>query len=70
MQRDAIKAGQSVVVVDDLIATGGSAACAGDLVRQLGGKVFEYLFVVELSFLGGGSKLDAPAWSIVKIDEE
>lgn len=70
MQTDAIKPGQTVVVVDDLIATGGSAACAGDLVRQLGGKVLEYLFVVELSFLSGGKQLDAPSWSIVKIDAE
>lgn len=47
MQADAIKPGQTVIVIDDLIATGGSAKAAGELVAQLGGKVEAYLFIIE-----------------------
>ncbi|KIP10649.1 hypothetical protein PHLGIDRAFT_100749 [Phlebiopsis gigantea 11061_1 CR5-6] len=69
MQADAIKPGQSVIVVDDLIATGGSAKAAGELVAKLGGKVHEYLFIIELTFLKAASKLDAPLYSIVQSDD-
>lgn len=69
MQADAIKPGQTVVVVDDLIATGGSAKAAGELVAKLGGKVIEYLFIIELTFLKAASKLDAPLYSIVQSDD-
>ncbi|MSQ09046.1 MAG: adenine phosphoribosyltransferase [Dehalococcoidia bacterium] len=57
---DALKPGQRVAVVDDLLATGGTAAAAGRLVAQLGATVATYTFVVELAALGG-SKLFAPA---------
>ncbi|KAK1236750.1 adenine phosphoribosyltransferase [Marasmius sp. AFHP31] len=69
MQTDAIKSGQSVVIVDDLIATGGSAKAAGELVAKQGGKTLEYLFIIELMFLKGTEKLDAPAYSIVQSDD-
>ncbi|ETW84375.1 hypothetical protein HETIRDRAFT_123964 [Heterobasidion irregulare TC 32-1] len=69
MQADAIEAGQTVVIVDDLMATGGSAKAAGELVAKLGGKTLEYLFVIELTFLKGGDKLDAPTYSVVKADD-
>ncbi|KAL0573919.1 adenine phosphoribosyltransferase [Marasmius crinis-equi] len=69
MQTDAIKPGQSVVIVDDLIATGGSAKAAGELVAKQGGKTLEYLFIIELMFLKGGEKLDAPTYSIVQSDD-
>ncbi|KAI0751327.1 adenine phosphoribosyltransferase [Daedaleopsis nitida] len=69
MQKDAIKPGQSVVVIDDLVATGGSAKAAGELVAKLGGKTLEYLFIIELTFLKAAEKLDAPMYSIVKVDD-
>ncbi|TFY72729.1 hypothetical protein EVG20_g242 [Dentipellis fragilis] len=69
MQGDAITPGQNVVIIDDLIATGGSAKAAGELVAKQGGKVLEYLFIIELTFLQAGSKLDAPCYSIVQVDE-
>ena len=47
---------------DDLIATGGSAAAAGSLVRQMGSKVAEYVFVVSIPALKGASSLDAPEY--------
>jgi adenine phosphoribosyltransferase len=57
MHEDAVSPGESVLVVDDLIATGGTAHAVGELVGRLGGKVAAYLFVVELTFLDGRRKL-------------
>jgi adenine phosphoribosyltransferase len=54
---DAVRPGESVLVVDDLIATGGTAQAAGALVKRLGGSVAAYVFLVELTFLGGREKL-------------
>ncbi|KAF2496775.1 adenine phosphoribosyltransferase [Lophium mytilinum] len=65
MQSDAIKPGQKVLVVDDLIATGGSAAAAGSLVKQLGGTLVGYVFILELDFLKGRDKLDAPVYTLL-----
>ncbi|KAF7313731.1 Adenine phosphoribosyltransferase [Mycena chlorophos] len=69
MQSDAITPGQSVVVIDDLIATGGSAKAAGELIAKQGGKTLEYLFIIELPFLKGAEKLDAPIYSIVQSND-
>jgi adenine phosphoribosyltransferase len=54
---DALNAGQRVLIVDDVIATGGTAAAAGSLVARLGAHVSAYAFLVELGFLGGRAKL-------------
>lgn len=54
---DAIKPGDKVVVVDDLLATGGTAAATARLVERLGGKVVGFIFLVELAFLPGRSTL-------------
>lgn len=56
-QHDAITTGQKVIIVDDIIATGGSAAAAGQIVKQLGGNTLEYAFMLELDFLKGRDKL-------------
>jgi adenine phosphoribosyltransferase len=48
---------------------GGSAKAAGELVAKQGGKTLEYLFIIELMFLKGGAKLDAPVYSIVQSDD-
>lgn len=55
----------NVIIVDDLIATGGSAGAAGELVRKVGAKTVEYLFVVAIPFLKGEEKLDAPSYQCV-----
>ncbi|KAK5110539.1 hypothetical protein LTR62_005731 [Meristemomyces frigidus] len=70
MQGDAIKKGQKVVIVDDIIATGGSAAAAGELVRTLGGELVGYVFMMELDFLRGREKLDAPVYTLLSGQEE
>lgn len=57
MHEDAV-AGHEVLIVDDLLATGGTAACAGELCQRLGGRVVGYLFVIELTALGGRRRLD------------
>lgn len=54
---DALKKGSRVVIVDDLLATGGTALAAAKLVEKLGGKVVKFAFVVELDFLKGREKL-------------
>ncbi|KAK9239087.1 phosphoribosyltransferase-like protein [Lipomyces kononenkoae] len=65
MQADAIEPGQKVIIVDDIIATGGSAKAAGQLVNMLGGKILEYVFILELDFLHGRDQLDAPVYTLL-----
>jgi adenine phosphoribosyltransferase len=66
---DGIVEGQRVLIVDDLLATGGTAAGALDLVRRLGGEVAGVSFVVELAFLAGRARLDGVSvHSIVSYD--
>ena len=55
---DAIEAGRRYLIVDDVIATGGTAAAVADLVAQQGGTVAACLFVLELSFLDGRDRLE------------
>jgi adenine phosphoribosyltransferase len=67
VHRDAIHDGSKVVLIDDLLATGGTAATAGKLVEQLGGEILGYCFLVELTELGGDKKLEPhPVWSVLK----
>jgi adenine phosphoribosyltransferase len=57
IHRDAVEPGQRVLIVDDLLATGGTAAAAARLVEQLGGKVVGLSFLIELTFLPGRTLL-------------
>lgn len=66
IHRDAVSAGHKVVVVDDLLATGGTARATVDLVRQLGAEVSACLFAIELKFLDGRKVLnDVPVRSLI-----
>ena len=58
IHRDAVHPGERVLVVDDVLATGGTAAATVRLVEQLGGTVAGLGFIIELGFLGGRSKLE------------
>ena len=67
MHKDAIEPGQRVLIVDDLIATGGTAAATAQMVRQLKGEVVALAFIVELESLQGREKLDGgEVFSILK----
>jgi adenine phosphoribosyltransferase len=66
---DAVEPGERVLIVDDLLATGGTAAGGIELVRRLGGDVIGVSFVVELAFLGGRAKLgDVPVHTLTAYD--
>ena len=58
MHKDAVGSGHNVLIVDDLLATGGTARAVVDLVEGVGGKVSALLFVVELTFLNGRAKFE------------
>jgi adenine phosphoribosyltransferase len=58
MHTDAVGEGHSVLIIDDLLATGGTARAVVDLVEGVGGKIAALLFVVELTFLNGRAKFD------------
>jgi adenine phosphoribosyltransferase len=68
MHIDAIGQGERVVLVDDLLATGGTSGAAVNLVQKIGGVVGSALFVIELAFLNGREKLppDVPVYSMVR----
>jgi len=68
MHEDAIERGQRVIIIDDLLATGGTAEAACKLIERQGGKVVECAFVVELAFLNGREKIKSPVHSLVKYD--
>jgi adenine phosphoribosyltransferase len=57
IHRDAVEVGHQVLIVDDVLATGGTAAAVAELVKKLGGKVVGLNFVIELDFLKGRDKL-------------
>lgn len=65
IQQGAVQPGQRVVVVDDLLATGGTMVAAVELLRQVGADVRAASFIIELGFLGGRRKLDVPVTSVV-----
>lgn len=58
MHEDAIQKGERVLILDDLLATGGTSAAIAKLVNKLGGNVVAYLFCLELTFLPGRKKLE------------
>lgn len=64
---DAIAKGDKVLIVDDLVATGGTARAVADMVKQLGGEIIDLAFLIELSFLQPEKKLgDLPRFSLIK----
>ena len=69
VQADAVAPGQRVVIVDDLLATGGTMAAGIKLLRQVGAEVPAAAALIELTFLGGRAKLDVPAEVLVSYDD-
>ena len=64
---DALKRGQRVVIHDDLLATGGTAAATGSLIQKAGGEILGFNFLIELAFLEGAKKLEPYSKNIVSI---
>ncbi|MDR1684732.1 MAG: adenine phosphoribosyltransferase [Elusimicrobiota bacterium] len=67
MHKDALAAGDKVIIIDDLLATGGTMAAAIKLSRQLGAQVELAAFLLELKFLNGREKVDAPVTAFIEI---
>ncbi|CAP96072.1 adenine phosphoribosyltransferase [Penicillium rubens] len=65
MQADSIKPGQKVLVIDDIIATGGSAKAGGELIQKMGGELLGFIFLLELEFLHGRDNLPAPVYTLL-----
>ena len=73
MHRDAVAAGERIILVDDLIATGGSAQAAVHLLRSLGAQVLAACFVIDLPDLGGSARLAAlevPVQTLVSFQDD
>ena len=69
MHQDAIEKGQNVLIVDDLLATGGTATATIELVEKLGGNIVGIVFLIDLTFLGGREKLaDYDVSSLIEYD--
>lgn len=69
IQEGMIKPGQHVILCDDLLATGGTAAAAAALINRIGAEVIHAAFIIELTFLDGRRKLAMPITSLVKYDQ-
>lgn len=68
---DSVAKGEKVLIVDDLLATGGTAEAAGKLVEKLGGAVAGYAFVIELGFLPGRKRLGADrVHALIRVETE
>jgi adenine phosphoribosyltransferase len=71
MHTDAISPGERVLLLDDLLATGGTIKAAAELVRHAGGEIIGLAFLIELSFLRGRDKLkEYDVYSILQYDSE
>ncbi|MFA5024957.1 MAG: adenine phosphoribosyltransferase [Candidatus Shapirobacteria bacterium] len=71
IHKDAIKKGEKVLIVDDLLATGGTVMAAAKLVERLGGEIVGMSFIVDLPFLGGSQKLKSYKLNyLVSYDQE
>ncbi|TNE48390.1 MAG: adenine phosphoribosyltransferase [Deltaproteobacteria bacterium] len=70
IHKDAIHPGDRILVIDDLLATGGTAAATGRLIEKLGGTINGFAFVIELGFLNGRAKLgDTPVFSLLQFND-
>jgi adenine phosphoribosyltransferase len=69
IHKDAIKQGDRVLLIDDLLATGGTALAAAALIEKLGGMIVEMAFIVDLPDVGGRKKLEAKGYKVFALTE-
>lgn len=69
MHRDALPSNARVIVVDDILATGGTAAATASLISQSGANCVGYSFLLELTFLNGRNKLNRAAFAVARVDQ-
>ena len=69
IHEDALEKGEKVLIVDDVLATGGTAAAAAQLVRKLGADLQGLAFLIELAFLNGRARLDGYDVHALMVDE-
>ena len=67
LQQDAIDKGNNILIADDLIATGGTAVAAAQMIKELGGKVAGFAFIIELSDLKGADRLRKMGYNVVSL---
>jgi adenine phosphoribosyltransferase len=71
MHIDAVKEGERILIVDDLVATGGTAKAQAELVESMGGKIIGFCFLIELEFLNPRKLLEGyDIYSLIKYDSE
>jgi adenine phosphoribosyltransferase len=69
IHKDAVSPGQKVLIVDDLIATGGTSMAACKLIKKIGGEVVEFCAIIDLPDLGGKKKLEKAGYSVFALVE-
>jgi adenine phosphoribosyltransferase len=69
VHKDAIRKGERVLLVDDLVATGGSALAAAELIERLGGELVEIAFIIDLPDLGGKRRLEEKGYTVFSLVE-
>ena len=70
IQTDAVSEGDNVIVIDDVLATGGTAIATTKLLRRMGANVISAAFIIELSKLGGRDRLGLPLISLVNAETD
>ncbi len=68
IHEDSVTANDTVLMIDDVLATGGTMEAAIKLVRRVGGKIVGTAFLIDLAFLGGGNRMDCPVFSVMRFD--
>jgi adenine phosphoribosyltransferase len=68
IHEDSVTEKDTVLMIDDVLATGGTMEAAIKLVRRVGGKIVGTAFLIDLAFLGGGNRMDCPVFSVMRFD--
>jgi adenine phosphoribosyltransferase len=68
IHEDSITSADTVLMIDDVLATGGTMEAAVKLVRRVGGRICGTAFLIDLAFLGGATRLDSPVFSVLRYE--